>query len=60
LILKLLYTLKLLRKQIFFFFLNNVIDFNKQLTTIFKTKRQKYNKSIIIKVCVNKITTKLQ
>ena len=27
---------------------------------MFKTKRKKYIKSIIIKVCVNKITTKLQ
>ncbi len=51
--------LKLLRKQEFFFFLNNVVNFNEQLITIFKTKRKKYNKNIIIKVCVNKIITKL-
>ncbi len=52
--------LKLLRRQKFFFFLNSIIDFDKQLTTIFKTKRKKYSKNIIIKVCVNRITTKLQ
>ena len=51
--------LKLLRKQEFFFFLNSVIDFNEQLTTIFKTKKNIYNKNIIIKVCVDKVTTKL-
>ncbi len=27
---------------------------------MFKTKKRKYSKSIIIKVCVNKVTTKLQ
>jgi len=58
--LKLLYALKFLRRQEFFFFLSSIIDFNKQLTTIFKTKRKEYNKSIIIKVCIDKVTTKLQ
>ncbi len=52
--------LKLLRKQEFFFFLNSIVNFDKQLTTIFETKKRKYNKNIIIKICVNKITTKLQ
>ena len=52
--------LKLLRRQKFFFFLNNIVDFDKQLTTIFKIKRKKYSKSIIIKVCIDKIITKLQ
>jgi len=59
LILKLLYALKLFRRQKFFFFLNSVIDFNEQLATIFKTKRKKYNQNIIIKVCVDKVATKL-
>ncbi len=52
--------LKLLRKQEFFFFLNSIVNFDKQLTTIFETKKRKYNKNITIKICVNKITTKLQ
>ncbi len=52
--------LRLFKKQEFFFFLNNIVNFNKQLTVIFKIKRKKYNKNIIIKVCINKITTKLQ
>ncbi len=43
-----------------FFFLNSIIDFDEQLTTMFKTKRKKYYKNIIIKVCINKVTTKLQ
>ncbi len=59
-ILKLSYALKLLRKQEFFFFLNDVIDFDEQLTTMFETKEKKHNKSIIIKVCVDEMTTKLQ
>jgi len=58
--LKLLYALKLLKRQKKNFFLSSVIDFNKQLTTIFKIKRKKYYKNIIIKVCVDKVTTKLQ
>jgi len=60
LILKLLYALKLFRRQKFFFFLSSIIDFNKQFATIFKIKRRKYNKNIIIKVCIDKVTTKLQ
>jgi len=52
--------LRILKRQKFFFFLNNIINLNKQLTIIFETKEKKYNKSIIIKVCVNKITTKLK
>ncbi len=52
--------LKLFRRQKFFFFLNSVVNLNKQLTTMFKTKRKKYNKNIIIKVRIDEITTKLQ
>jgi len=60
LILKVLYSLRFFKKQKLFFFLNSIIDFNKQLTTIFKIKRKEYNKSIIIKVCIDRVTTKLQ
>ncbi len=52
--------LKLLKEQEFFFFSDNTIDFDGGMTAMFETEEKEYDKSIIIEVRVNRITTKLQ
>ena len=57
LIFKFLYTLKFLEWQKFFFFSNNIINFNEKWTTISETKKRKHNKNVKFKVDFNDVTT---
>ena len=58
LILKLSNLLRLLKEQKFCFFSNSIIDFNRSLTAINKTKEREYDKCIEFKIDINDVTTK--